>query len=408
MGEQRKPYIRMSSSEKLMPQEELLMKKIGKQQFVIGVPKETILQEKRVALVPSATGLLVENGHRVIVERGAGVQANFEDRFYAEAGVELVDTADEVYKSDVVVKVAPPTLDEISLMKDRLILISALHNRAQTREYYKRLMSKRITALSYEHIRNRTNEHPVLHSISEIVGTTAVLIASQYLSHPTWGRGKMLGGFTGINPSEVVILGAGTVAESAAKTALGQGAMVKVFDNSISKLRRLQNNLQTQVFSSIIQPDVLTQALTTADVVIGALYIRNGNSYPVVVTAEMVRKMKKGSVIVDVSIDRGGCFETSRETNHLEPVYQEYEVTHYCVPNVSSRTPHTASYALSNYFAPFLLDMGMQGGLNQLLIEDRGVRRGIYLFNGKLTFSHVAERFGLSFQDIDLMLAAFR
>ena len=406
MGNQNKPFIRMSSEEKLMPQEELLMKKVGKQQFIIGVPKETVLQEKRVALVPSAAALLVENGHRVIIERGAGQQANFEDRLYAEGGVELADSAQEIFQADIVVKVAPPTIEEISMMKDRLILISALHIGAQSRNYYKALINKRITALSYEHIRNRTNEHPVLHSISEIVGNTAVLIAAQYLCSPQWGRGKMLGGFTGINPSEVVILGAGTVAEAAAKAAIGMGAMVKVFDNSISNLRRLQSSLQSRIFTSIIQPDVLAQALSTADVAIGALYIRNGNAIQVV-SAEMVQKMKKGSIIVDVSIDQGGCFETSRETNHLEPVYQEYEVTHYCVPNISSRTPHTASYALSNYFAPFLLEMASCGGLNQVLIDDPGVRKGIYIYHGKLTFGHVAKRLNLSFQDLNLMLATF-
>ena len=406
MAKQNHPFVRMSPAHKLMPKEEMLMMKTGKNEFVIGVPKETVLQEKRVSLVPSAVGLLVENGHRVLVERGVGLRANFEDRYYAEAGAEIVDSPHEIYQTDIVLKVAPPTLDEIQMMKERIILISALHNMAQHKEYYKALMNKRVTALSYEHIRNSTNEHPVLHSISEIVGTTAILIAAEYLSHPTWGRGKLLGGFTGINPSEVVILGAGTVAEAAARTAIGQGAMVKVFDNSISKLRRLQNNLNTRVFSSIIQPDVLAQALSTADVAIGALYIKNGNSMPVV-TSEMVQNMKKGAVIVDVSIDRGGCFETSHETNHLDPVYQINNVTHYCVPNISSRTPHTASYALSNYFAPFLLEMSNLGGLNPMLVEDMGIRKGIYLYNGKLTFSHIAERFGLGFQDLSLMLAAF-
>lgn len=407
MGKHSNILYNMTSGEQLMPQEELYVKKNDNQQFVIGVPKETVLQEKRVALVPSAARLLVENGHRVIVERGAGVNANFDDVLYADCGVELVSSSREIYQADIVIKVAPPTIEEISMMKDRLILVSALHIRGQEKQYYKALMRKRITAISYEHIRNRTNEHPVLHSISEIVGNTAVLIAAQYLSHPEWGRGKMLGGFTGINPSEVVILGAGIVAEAAAKSALGLGAMVKVFDNSISKLRRLQSNIQSIIFSSIIQPDVLSSALSTADVVIGALYIHNGKSVQVV-SADMVKNMKKGSIIVDVSIDRGGCFETSRATNHLEPVYQEYGVTHYCVPNVSSGTPHTASYALSNYFAPFILEISSSGGLNQLLVEDVGVRKGIYMYNGKLTFSHLAEKFNLSFQDLNLILAAFR
>jgi alanine dehydrogenase len=407
MGTQKQSFIKISSSEQLLPKEELLMTKTHRQSFTIGVPKETTLQENRVSIVPSAVALLVENGHRIIVERGAGIRANFEDREYAESGAELVESAEVIYQSDIVIKIAPPSIAEINMMKERLVLISALHNRAQEREYFKALLRKKVTALSFEHVRDKSNEHPILHSISEIVGSTSILIAAEYLSHPNLGRGKMLGGFTGINPSEVVIIGAGTVAESAAKTVLGLGALVKVFDNSISKLRRLQNNIHERIFSSIIQPDVLSQALKTADVVIGALYIRNDNAFPVV-TEEMVKNMKKGSVIVDVSIDRGGCFETSRPTNHINPIYQVHDVTHYCVPNISSRTPHTSSYALSNYFAPFILQMSEYGGFSQMLVEDPGIRKGVYIYNGKLTFARIARRFKLDFQDLNLLLAAFR
>ncbi len=407
MGSQKQSYIKLSSSEQLLPKEELLMIKTDKQSFTIGVPKETKFQENRVSLVPSAVSLLVENGHRIKVERGAGIKANFEDRDFAESGAELVDSAEEIYQSDIVIKIAPPSLDEINMMKERLVLISALHNRAQEREYFKALLRKKVTALSYEHIRDKTNEHPILHSISEIVGSTSILIAAEYLSNTSLGRGKMLGGFTGINPSEVVIIGAGTVAEAAAKTALGLGAMVKVFDNSISKLRRLQNNINNRIFSSIIQSDVLSNALKSADVVIGAMYIRNDNAYHIV-SEEMVRNMKKGSVIVDVSIDRGGCFETSRPTNHIHPIYQVHDVIHYCVPNISSRTPHTSSYALSNYFAPFVLQMSEHGGFSQLLVEDPGIRKGVYIYNGKLTFGRIAKKFKLDFQDLNLLLAAFR
>lgn len=407
MGNQKHSFIRIAPSEQFMPKEELLLTKTNKKSFIIGVPKETTLQENRVSLVPSAVALLVENGHRIKVERGAGIKANFEDRNYYESGAELVDNAQEIYQSDIVIKIAPPSIEEIKLMKERIILISALHNRAQEREYFKSLINKRISALSFEHIRDNTNEHPILHSISEIVGSTSILIASEYLSHPNLGRGKMLGGFTGINPSEVVIIGAGTVAESAARTALGLGALVKIFDNSISKIRRLQNNINQRVFSSIIQPDVLAQALKSADVVIGAMYIKNEAAMPIV-SEEMVKNMKKGSVIVDVSIDRGGCFETSHPTNHNNPIYQVHDVTHYCVPNISARTPHTSSYALSNYFAPFILKMSEYGGFSPMLVEDPGIRKGVYIYNGKLTFGRIAKRFKLDFQDLNLLLSAFR
>ncbi|MCK5857287.1 MAG: alanine dehydrogenase [Bacteroidales bacterium] len=404
MGKKKTSHI--YHSQQLQPKEQLLAIKEKHNNFTIGVPKETILQEKRVALVPSATSLLVENGSRVLIQRDAGLPANFENRLYSENGAELIDSTAEIYQADIILKVAPPTIDEIALMKERQIVISAMHMRAQKKEYFTALSKKRITAISYEHIRNGSNEHPVLHSISEIVGNTAILIGAEYLSHPKWGRGKMLGGFSGINPSEVVIIGAGTVGESAARAALGFGAMVKVFDNSISKLRQLQNNIGARIFTSIIQPDVISEALRSADVLIGAMYSPNSNGIHVV-TESMVQKMKSGSVIVDVSIDRGGCVETSRETSHSKPVYQVHNVTHYCVPNISSRTPHTASYALSNYFAPFLLSLAQRSGINEMLLKDKGLRKGLYLYNGKVTMEHIAKKFKLPFQDIELLLAAF-
>lgn len=407
MGKKKTAHYDIYHSEQLQPKEQLLAIKEKTQNFTIGVPKETTLQEMRVALVPSAASLLVENGARVIIQRNAGKPANFEDRLYSENGAEIVNSAAEVYQADIILKVAPPTIEEIALMKERQIIISAMHFRAQKKNYFLALSKKRITAISYEHIRNGSNEHPVLHSISEIVGNTAILIGAEYLSHPKWGRGKMLGGFSGINPSEVVIIGAGTVGESAARAALGFGAMVKVFDNSISKLRQLQNNIGTRIFTSIIQPDVISEALRSADVLIGAMYSNNNNGINVV-TDGMVQRMKSGSVIVDVSIDRGGCVETSHETSHNNPVYQIHNVTHYGVPNISSRTPHTASYALSNYFAPFLLNLSQSSGINEMLLKDKGLRKGLYLYNGKVTMEHIAKKHKLPFQDIELLLAAFR
>ncbi|OYT12126.1 MAG: alanine dehydrogenase [Bacteroidetes bacterium 4572_112] len=407
MAKQKKQFMSMSQATQLMPQEELLMIKKDSSRFSIGVPKEIAFQEKRVAIVPSAVSLLVENGFEISVEKDAGVNASFSNEQYADAGAILVDNSEEIFQCDVILKVAPATMDEIAMMKNRIIIISALHERVQSKDYYRSLMQKGITALSYEHIRNNTNEHPILHSISEIVGSTSILLASSYLADSKWGRGKMLGGFIGINPSEVVILGAGVVAESAAKTALGLGALVKMFDNSITDLRRLQSNVGASLYSSIVQPNVLKNALKTADVVIGAIYLKDGNSAPVV-TEEMVEGMKEGSVIIDVSIDKGGCVETSRVTNHDKPVFKKHGVTHYCVPNISSRTPHTSSYALSNYFAPFLIRMFDEGGLNQLIINDERIRAGAYIYNGKLTFRNIAEQYGMHFQDLNLMLAAFR
>ncbi|OIP00518.1 MAG: hypothetical protein AUJ98_07520 [Bacteroidetes bacterium CG2_30_33_31] len=406
MMEEKRPFFNIQGSISMLPQEERLAVGYERKSMVIGIPKEKILQERRVALVPSAVNHLVLEGNRVLIERGAGLAANFSDIQYSEVGAEIVDSSAAVFKADIIAKIVPPTLEEVEFMKDRSTLISALHIQGQRQEVFRKLISKKITALSYEHIRDKSNTHPVLHSISEIVGSTAVLIGAKYLSDSKWGRGKMLGGFTGINPSNVVILGAGTVGEFAARAAMGFGATVKIFDNSLSKLSNIQHNLQARVFTSIIQEEILLDALISADVVIGTIFPKYGANN-LVITEAMVEKMKKGSVIVDVSIDKGGCSETSHETNHDDPVYQIHHVTHYCVPNISSGTPHTSSYALSNYIGPFISELSNAGGLEKILMNDQGVRNGIYIYRGMVVMKEVSEYFGLPFHNLDLLLVSF-
>jgi len=289
-----------------------------------------------------------------------------------------------VYQADLILKVSPPDLSEIEMMKDRQSLISALHLPGQDKDYFRKMMNKKITAIAYEHIQDKFGTYPVRRSISEIVGNTAVLLASHYLCDPDYGKGTMLGGFSGITPTEVVIIGAGTVGQNAARVALGMGAHVKVFDESIYRLRRFQDLMGNRIFTSIIQPKVLLKALRTADVVIGALHTSQGKT-PVVVTDQMVKEMKSKAVIIDVSIDQGGCIETSVPTNHTKPVFKKYDVIHYCVPNISSKVPHTASYALSNFFAPVILKLAEEGGLHKLIRADRGICHGVYLYKGVLT-----------------------
>ena len=400
-------YFSMKSSGQLMPQEEMLEIKKHKKSFSIGVPKEISFQENRVAIVPEAVGLLVQNGHQVFIEANAGKAAHFPDTEYIENGGQIVFSAEEVYKADIILKVAPPSYDEIDMMKSRQTLISTMHLTIQDKNYFKKLITKKITALSFELIKDKTGSFPVVRAMSEIAGNTCVLIASEYMCDTVYGKGRMFGGFSGITPSEVVILGAGTVGEFAARAAMGLGALVKIFDNSLYKLRRLQNNLNTRIFTSIIQPKVLLKSLKTADVVIGALPASEGRS-PVVISEQMVMEMKKGSVIVDVSIDQGGCVETSRATNHTDPVFQLHGVTHYCVPNIASKVPHTASYALSNFFAPILLDLGEEGGIDNKLKNDYGVRQGVYLYNGILTNKFIGDYFKMSYQDIELLMMAFK
>lgn len=398
--------LRFAQSQGFMPQAEMLEIKKERVRFSIGVPKEIALQENRIALSPEAVGMLVNHGHTVLIESNAGKAAHFPDHEYSEAGAHIVYSPDEVYKANIILKVAPPILSEIDHLQPRQVIFSALNLPGQSEEYFRRLIARKITAISYEHIKDKTNSFPVIRSMSEIAGTTAILVAAEYLASPEYGRGKMLGGFSGIAPSEVVILGAGTVAEYATRSALGMGALVKVFDDSVYKLRSIQNRVNTQLYTSVMQQRVLLEALRTADVAIGALPAVEGRT-PCVISEDMVREMRYGSVIVDVSIPQGGCFETSRVTNHTQPVFKKHGVTHYCVPNIASRVPNTASIALSNFFAPIMSHIAETGGISSVLKLDAGIRQGVYLYNGIMTNRFIADTYHIPFQDIDLLMAAF-
>jgi alanine dehydrogenase len=388
----------------MMPQEETLEIARKKGKLFIGIPKEITFQENRVALVPDAVALLVNNGHHIVVESNAGKAANFQDNDYSEAGAEIVYSPEEVYKANIILKVAPPSPEEIAMMQLNQTLISTLQLTVQPENFIKQLMAKKVTGIAFEWIKDDDGIYTVIRSMGEIAGLTSILIAGEYLSNVNNGQGSILGGISGISPTEVVILGAGSVGQSAARAALGLGATVKVFDNSISRLRRLQSDLGTRVFTSVIQPRVLAKHLKSADVVIGAIRGKQGPT-PMIVTEDMVSEMKAGSVIIDVSIDQGGCIETSEVTNHTKPVFRKYGVTHYCVPNIASRVSRTASYALSTIFAPILLSIGEEGGVNNMLRRDEGVRNGIYLYNGILTNKVLGDMFKLPYKDINLLMA---
>lgn len=390
----------------MMPQEEMLEVGRKKGKLYIGIPKETAYQENRVPLVPDAVALLVNHGHRVVIETNAGKASNFQDNDYSEAGAEIVYTPEEVFKADMVVKIAPPTLKEQEMMQQKQTLFSALQFTTQPEEFLKKLSAKKVNAIAVDWITDDQGIFPAVRAMGEIAGGTSILVAAEYLSNSNNGMGAILGGISGISPTEVIIIGAGTVGEFAARAAIGLGAYVKVFDNSTSRLRRLQSALGTRVFTSIIQPKVLAKHLKSADVVIGAVRSNKGRS-PVIVTEEMVSDMKVGAVIVDVSIDQGGIFETSELTNHTKPVFRKHGVIHYCVPNIPSRVSRTASYAFSNMFTQILINMGEEGGIEGLLRKDPGVRNGVYLYNGVLTNEYLAETFNLPFKDINLLMAMF-
>lgn len=387
----------------LLPKEEMLEIERKKGSLFIGIPKETSFQERRVALVPETVSLLVSHGHRVKIETRSGEGANFTDNEYSEAGAEICYDKKEVFQCDIIFKVAPPSEEEVEMMPGNQTLISALQISIQPKVILQKLMQKKITAVAWDYIRDEEGVFAVVRTMGEIAGTTSILVAGELLSNFSSGKGVMLGGLAGVQPTEVVVIGAGTVGEYATRAALGLGASVKVFDNSLSRLRRLQNDVGERVYTSVIQPKVLAKALRRADVVIGALRAPLGRT-PCVVTEEMIENMKQGSVVVDVSIDQGGCFETSQVTNHKDPTFIKHGVIHYCVPNIASRVSRTASFALSNIFSPVLIEMGDQGGCRDMIVHDQGFRSGVYIYKGVLTSEVLGKVFDLKYKDIELLL----
>lgn len=391
----------------LLPQEEMLEVAKKQNEMTIGIPSEDPDTESRVPLTPEAVEILTGNGHQVILESGAGKAANYLDTHYAESGAMISDKRDEVLSSDVILKITSPGLEDIEMMNERQTLISSFQvNTHKNKEYITRLMQKKVTAISLERIQDAHQSYPVIRSMSGIAGNTAILIAAEYLSNARGGKGVMLGGIAGITPTEVVILGAGNAAEFAVKAAMGLGAFVKVFDESVHKLRRLQASVGYQVPTSIFHPRVIEKALKSADVVIGA--VRSDDTHPsFLITEEMVQGMKKGAVIIDISIDQGGCIATSEPTNQKNPVFTKYGIIHYCVPNIPSRVARTASIAISNVLSPMLKSIGNLGGMSLQLKEDVGLRHGVYIYKGILTNEQIGERFSLPSKDIELLMAAF-
>ena len=387
----------------LMPQPEMLELSTKKKSLFIGIPNESAFQEHRIPLVPGAVNLLVSNGHKVYIETNAGLSSSFSDKEYSDSGAKICYDVKEVYQADIILKVEPPSLDELDYFKHNQCLISALQLKTQTADYFKKLMEKKVTAVAFDYIQDETGMFPIVRSMSEIAGTSSILIAAELLSTSAGGKGLLMGGIAGVSPIQIVIIGAGTVAEYAARSAMALGASVKVFDNSIARLRRIQNNLNSRVATSILQPKVLEKALRRADVAIGALGTTAVRT-PCVISDEMVQLMKPKSVIVDVSIDKGGCFETSEITNHEKPTFVKHDVIHYCVPNIASRSSKTASYSLSNVLAPMLLEVGDGGGVQGMLLRSQNIRCGVYVYNGVITNKGIGSWFKLPFKEIRLIL----
>ncbi len=405
MGDKRYNYSSVFTASELQPQEEVLAVMRKKKKLFIGIPKESFFQENRIALVPSSVATLVGHGHRVVIERGAGDKSNYVDQEYSEAGADIAYDPKQVFEADVIIKVAPPSIEELEYFKPNQIIISPMHLPMVTPDYLMKLKQKRVIALAWEYIKDQVGSFPFVRIISEMAGISAMLTSAELLSNSSGGQGILLGGITGVPPCKVVILGAGVVAEYATRTALGLGADVRIFDNNIHKMMRLQHLLGRRLYTSSINSDALNKELSDADVAIGAIHSSTGRA-PVVVSEDMVSQMKAGSVIMDVSIDQGGCFATSRVTTHEKPTFREYGVIHYCVPNIASRVSQTASKAVSNILTPILLQAEGTGGIERLIYESPGLRHGVYSYKGCLTNDYLGEKFQIKVTSLDLLLSS--
>jgi alanine dehydrogenase len=400
-----KPFVSPSFTYETL-EETLDVKPKGVELF-IGIPKETSFQENRIALTPEGVSVLVANGHRVVMESKAGLGASYTDKDYSDAGAKIVQNKKQVFECDILVKSAPVCEEEMELLMINQFIISPIHLAIMKQEILEKMMEQKITALSFENLKDDSGHNPIVRSMSEIAGSAVMLIAGQYLSNANNGKGVLVGGISGIPPTKVIIIGAGIVGEYAARTALAMGASVKIFDNSIYRLKRLQNNIGVRLYTSVIEPNILSKQLKTCDVAVGAISSSGGRT-PIVVTEEMVSRMRPGSVIVDVSIDHGGCFETSDVTTHKSPVFKKYDVIHYCVPNIPSGFARTASQSISNVLMPLMLEMADDGGFENMVWHKLNIRSGIYLFKGALTNFHLSQRFDIKFTDLNLLIASRR
>lgn len=386
------------SEAELMPKEEKLeVVKKGKN-FSIGVPRETCLNERRTCLTPDAVQVLAAHGHEIVIESGAGKGSFFTDVQYSEAGARIVQSPQEAFGQDLVLKINPPTEEEIDYLRPHTYLVSALQINLRDKDYFLKLASKKINAIAFEFVADEYKQLALVRLIGEIAGTVSILYASELLA---LSNGLMLGGITGVRPTEVVIIGAGIVGEVATKSAIGLGASVKIFDNSLSKLRRLHTLVDSRVPTSIIDPKELSKSLRRADVVIAALPRLN---MPPVVTEEMVMSMKKGSVIIDITIDNGKAVETSELTTMEDPYIVKHGVIHCGLPNLTSKMPRTTTKAISNFFLSYLLSYDEEGGFENMLVKKNEMKESLYMYRGRHTKKLICDRFDLTYHDINLLI----
>ena len=400
-----KEQFYFAEKSQLLTQAQLLAFEHAKSSLKIGIPKETTLQENRVALVPHSVINLTARGHEIVIESEAGLKSNYSDHEYSEAGAQIVHDKKSVYECDIILKVAPPTQEELEYFRPNQILISPLQLPTITSDYIQMLRQRRVTSLAMEYMQADDNSFPIVRTMSEIAGLAVIHTAAELLSDSKNGKGILLGGISGVPPAKVVILGAGVVAEYATRAALALGAEVRIFDDKIHRLIRIQNRIGRQLYTSAFNPVTILQQLMSADVVIGAMHSKTGRT-PIIVTEEMVMKMKSGSVIIDVSVDQGGCIETGEVTSHEKPTRIVHGVVHYGVPNIASKVSRTASIGISNIITTFLQQAGDSGSIEKIIYDYKGLRNGIYTYKGCLTNEYLAQRFGIKYTNLDLLLTS--
>lgn len=392
----------VSDSLMLQPQEVLMVSRKGNSKYSIGVPKEVNGNEYRVPITPLSVELLIANGHQVFIESNAGQGANFSDADYANKGATIVYENRDVYCANIILKIEPPTVEEVKLMHRNQYLISSIQINDLSKEVLQVLVQKKVTALAFELLKDESSVPSIMRAMSEIAGAESVMIAAEYLGKNQGGKGLLLGCITGVPPTEIVILGAGVVAENIAKVALALGADVKVFDESLERLRRLQKNVGQKLYTSIIQTLILEKAIKKCDVVFGAIRAKRTHS-PCIISEELVKKMKANAILVDLSITQGGCFETSELRTLQNPSFTKHGVIHYCIPNIASRVPRTASYALTNILTPLILRIGRGGNFSEIISDNIDIRDAVYLHQGQITEKKIAQKFSFLYKDLSLL-----
>lgn len=363
-------------------------------EMIIGVPKEIKEGEKRVAMTPQGVDALVSHHHRVLVEKGAGKGSGFSDTEYERAGAILIESAGEIWnEADMVVKVKEPQEEEFLFLRPGKILFTYLHL-AASEVLTRRLLESRIIGMGYETVQEQDGSLPLLRPMSEIAGRASILAGGMCLEARYGGRGVLLCGASGVPPAKVVILGAGVVGANACKVAVGMGARVSILDVQAERLRYLHDITQGHIATLISNRMTIEEEISDADLVIGAVLIP-GAQAPRLVTRQMLRRMRPGSALVDVSVDQGGCFETTRPTTHEHPTYIEEGVVHYCVANIPGAYPRTSTFALTNATFPYILQIA-DLGYEKALAENEPLRLGLNLIDGKIVCSGVAQSFDMA------------